>query len=84
MVFDDFNSPYQIDLIDFQSQSDTGYKFVLVYRDHLTKFCTLRPLKCKRDEQIAYVLLDIFCLFGTSQYCNRIMDENFVRELSIL
>ncbi|XP_060877060.1 KRAB-A domain-containing protein 2-like [Metopolophium dirhodum] len=65
MVFGDFNSRCQIDLIDFQSQSDAGYKFVLVYQDHLTKFCILRPLKCKRAEQIAYLLLlDIFCLFG--------------------
>jgi len=65
MVFEDFNSRCQIDLIDFQSQSDAGYKFILVNQDHLTKFCILRPLKYKRVEQIAYLLLlDIFCLFG--------------------
>ncbi|XP_060858218.1 KRAB-A domain-containing protein 2-like isoform X1 [Metopolophium dirhodum] len=84
MVFEDFNSRCQIDLIDFQSQSDAGYKFVLVYQDHLTKFCILRPLKCKRAEQIAYVLLDIFCLFGAPsvlqsdngrEFCNEIVNS---------
>jgi len=39
MVFEDFNSRCQIDLIDFKSQPNAGYKFVLIYRDHLTKFC---------------------------------------------
>ena len=84
MEFEDFNSRCQIDLIDFQSQSDAGYRFVLVYQDHLTKFCILRPLKCKRAEQITYVLLDIFCLFGAPsvlqsdngrEFCNKIINS---------
>ncbi|XP_044745145.1 uncharacterized protein LOC123307008 [Coccinella septempunctata] len=54
----------QVDLIDMQSQADDQYKFILVYQDHLTKFIQLRPLKSKRAEEVAYVLLDIFSIFG--------------------
>jgi len=47
-----------------QAQSDGEYKFILVYQDHLTKYVLLRPLKHKRAEEVAYVLLDIFTTFG--------------------
>ncbi|KAL4090679.1 hypothetical protein QTP88_025471 [Uroleucon formosanum] len=47
-----------------QAQSDGEYKFILVYQDHLTKYVLLRPLKHKRAENVAYVLLDIFTTFG--------------------
>lgn len=50
MIFNDFNSRCQIDLIDFQSQPDSGFKFICVYQDHMTKFCILRALKCKWAE----------------------------------
>jgi len=36
----------------------------MVYRDHLTKFVILQPLKFKRVVGVAYCLLDIFTLFG--------------------
>lgn len=62
MVFSNFNS--LIDLIDFQSQPDREYKFIMVYQDHLTKFVVLRPLKSKTAEEVAYHLLDIFTMFG--------------------
>jgi hypothetical protein len=58
------NSRCQVDLIDMQSQADDQYKFILVYQDHLTKFIQLRPLKSKRAEEVAHVLLDIFTIFG--------------------
>lgn len=64
MIFSELNSRCQIDLIDYQSQADGEYKFVLVYQDHLTKFCILKPLKTKRAEEVAHCLLDIFTLFG--------------------
>ena len=34
------------------------------YQDHLTKFTILRPLKSKTAEEVAYQLMDIFCMFG--------------------
>ncbi|KAL4113925.1 hypothetical protein QTP88_017477 [Uroleucon formosanum] len=88
MVFNDFNSRYQIDLIDFQSQPDRNFKFICVYQDHLTKFFILNPLSSKRAEQVACVLLDIFCLFGASaslesdngrEFCNELI--NSLREM---
>ncbi|XP_060855206.1 KRAB-A domain-containing protein 2-like [Metopolophium dirhodum] len=88
MVFNDFNSRCQIDLIDFQSQPDRDLKFICVYQDHLTKFCILKPLTSKRAEQVACVLLDIFCLFGAPaslqsdngrEFCNELI--NSLREM---
>ncbi|XP_041347825.1 uncharacterized protein LOC121367580 [Gigantopelta aegis] len=36
----------------------------MVYQDHLTKFCVLRPLTSKRAAGVAFQLLDIFLLLG--------------------
>lgn len=44
-----------------QSQRDGGYRFILNYQDHLTKFVCLRPLKTKTAEEVAYHLVDILC-----------------------
>ena len=60
----DFMSRAQIDLIDFQSMADGNFKWLLVFQDHLTKFCVLRPLTSKRASEVAIHLVDIFCLFG--------------------
>ncbi|XP_037780277.1 KRAB-A domain-containing protein 2-like [Penaeus monodon] len=35
-----------------------------VTKDHLTKFCVLRPLSSKRAAEVAHHLTDIFLLFG--------------------
>ncbi|XP_041357785.1 KRAB-A domain-containing protein 2-like [Gigantopelta aegis] len=37
----------------------------MVYQDHLTKFCILRPLTSKRASEVAYQLLDIYLLLGS-------------------
>jgi len=34
------------------------------YQDHLTKYIILRPLKSKTAEEVAYQLMNIFCMFG--------------------
>lgn len=59
-----FNSRAQVDLIDMQSNKDGDFKFILVYQDHFTKFVSLRPLKTKTASEVAYNLIDIFCIFG--------------------
>lgn len=64
MVFNEFNSRCQVDLIDFQSHPDGKYRFIMVYQDHLTKFVILKPLKFKRAELVAYNIIDIFTLIG--------------------
>jgi hypothetical protein len=48
LIFTEFNSRCQVDLIDFQTNKDGKYKFIMVYQDHLTKFIVLKHLKCKR------------------------------------
>jgi len=58
------NSRCQVFLIDMQSEPDGYYRFIVNYQDHLTKFTILRPLKSKTAEEVAYQLMDIFCMFG--------------------
>ena len=41
-----------------------NHKWIMVYQDHLTKFCVLRPLSSKRAAEVAYQLVDIFLLIG--------------------
>ena len=60
----DFSSRGQVDLIDYQSVPDSGYKWVLHYQDHFTQFTILRPLKSKTAAEVAYNLLDIILILG--------------------
>ncbi|RDD40124.1 KRAB-A domain-containing protein 2 [Trichoplax sp. H2] len=64
ILSEDFNSRCQVDLIDFQSQPDREFRFIMVYQDHLTKFIQLRPLKTKQAKEVAEVLYKIFAIFG--------------------
>ena len=64
ILTDDFNSRAQVDLISYESEKDGPFSYVMSYQDHLTKFVSLRALKSKRAEEVAYNLLDIFCAFG--------------------
>ena len=54
----------QCDLMDFQSCSYNGFKYILNVQDHLTKFVVLRALKNKRAATVAAELVDIFSLIG--------------------
>lgn len=60
IISKELNSRCQVDLIDMQSQPDGAYKFILVYRDHLTKSVQLRPLTAKTAVNVAYELMDLF------------------------
>lgn len=60
----DFNVRGQVDLIDLQSTPDRGFKWLMNYQDHSTKFLHLRPLKSKRAAEVAFELLKIFLEFG--------------------
>lgn len=51
-----------VDFIDMQSEKDEESKFILNYQNHLTEFVFLQLLKTKRAEEVAYNLLDIFCI----------------------
>ena len=37
-----------------------NFCWIMVYQDHLTKLCILRPLTSKRAAEVAYQLIDIF------------------------
>ena len=46
-----------------QTQADCGFKFTVVYQDHITQFVLLRALQTKRTEEGAFQL-NIFLTFG--------------------
>ena len=60
----DLTSRGQVDLIDMQATAHRNSQWSMVYQDHFTKFCILRPLTTKRATEVAMHLLDIFLLFG--------------------
>lgn len=60
----EMNSRAQMDLIDMQSKSVNDFRFIMVYQDHLTKFCSLRALKRKEAEEVAMTLVEIWSTFG--------------------
>lgn len=61
-----------------QSQPDGDYRYILNYQDHLTKVVSLRPLKTKSAEEVAYNLVDIFCDKGAP----RILQSDNGREFA--
>ncbi|XP_039315443.1 SCAN domain-containing protein 3-like [Solenopsis invicta] len=84
LIFKEINHRAQVDLIDMQTSKDGEYKFILNYQEHLTKFVCLRPLKTKTAVEVAYNLVDIFCIIGCSsvlqsdngrEFCNSVIEE---------
>lgn len=61
----EFNSRGQVDLIDFQSNPDGEYKWLLNYQDHATKFLYLRPLKSKEARNVAEELSNFFYFWSS-------------------
>jgi hypothetical protein len=84
IISSEMNSRCQVDLIDMQAQPDENNRFILVYQDHLTKYVLLKPLTHKRAEEVAYILLDIFTIFGAPcilqsdngrEFVNKVIEE---------
>src|SRR6476469_3249476 len=50
----------QVNLAGMQSMANGQYKWIMVYQDHLMKYCILCPLSSKRAAEVAYQLMDIF------------------------
>jgi hypothetical protein len=78
------NSRCQVDLVDMQSEPDGDFRFIMNYQDHLTKFTMLRPIRTKTAEEVAYQVLDIFCIFGAPlilqsdngrEFANRVVEN---------
>jgi hypothetical protein len=64
IISEDFNEKGQVDLVDFQSNPDGKFRWILNYQDHSTKFLSLRPLESKRAIEVARNLLSLFLTFG--------------------
>ena len=64
ILSNEYGSRCQVDLIDMQTMASGPHKWILVFQDHMTKFCVLRPLTSKRAAEVAYHLLDIFLLIS--------------------
>lgn len=84
LMFHQLNDRCQVDLVDFQSNADGEFKWIMNVQDHLTKFIHLAPLKSKEASEIATHLLPIFLTFGAPtvlqsdngrEFCNRIINE---------
>ena len=77
-----FFPSHQVDLIDMQSRPDRSFKFVMVYQDHHSKFCRLRPLKNKTAVEVAYNLVDIFCEMGAPLILHKDNGREFANSVS--
>ncbi|XP_064118935.1 KRAB-A domain-containing protein 2-like [Macrobrachium nipponense] len=68
-----------------QSCAKGKYKGIMVYQDHLTKYC---PLTSKRAAEVAFQLMDIFLMFGAPQILQHDNGSEFaalvVSELKLL
>jgi len=58
------NDRGQVDLVDFQSLPDGEYRFIMHYKEHLTKFSFCQPLTCKKAVEVAKELLSVFLTYG--------------------
>ena len=77
----DFLSRGQVDLIDWRTERDGEYNWILNYQDHFTKFVILKPLKTKRAEEVAFALLDIFLTFGAPNILQSDNGREFVNHV---
>lgn len=81
----DCSSKCQVEIVGMEP--DNGYKYILIYQDHATKFVQLRPLKTQSVVEIADVLLDIFTIFGApcilQNSVSRELADNIVKQLYI-
>ena len=66
---------------NLSSDGVTPYKYLLVYLDHFTKKINLSPLKRKCAEEVADVLLDIFCDAGPPNILHSDDGREFKNEL---
>ncbi|XP_068204787.1 KRAB-A domain-containing protein 2-like [Palaemon carinicauda] len=73
----EFSSRGQVDLIDMQSMSCRTFKWIMVYQDHLTKLCVLRPLTSKRATEVA----DIYLLLDATEILQPDNDSEFTAQI---
>ncbi|XP_052752856.1 KRAB-A domain-containing protein 2 isoform X1 [Galleria mellonella] len=54
----------QVDILDVTTDSSEEYKYMMVYREYISKFIHLKPLKRICMEEMVDMLLEIFLVFG--------------------
>jgi len=58
------NNRVQVDMIDYWTVTNSEFKWVLHYKEHLTKFSILRAHRATEAKEVAISLLNIFTTFG--------------------
>lgn len=81
IISKDFSSRGQVDLVDMQSMPHNGFKWIMNYQDHLTKFCVLRPLPDKTAAGVAKELVEVFCLLGAPHILQSDNGREFTAEV---
>lgn len=71
----------QVDIIDMQSHTDRGYKFIMIYQQVSTAFIILRPLKRQYAEDVAENLMDIFTLIGAPSILRSDIGQEFTYDI---
>ena len=66
-----------------QSNPDGDYKWILVYEDHLTKYCILLPGTTKSAEETAKKLMFIFSILAAPLILHSDNGREFVNQVKI-
>ncbi|XP_068233567.1 KRAB-A domain-containing protein 2-like [Palaemon carinicauda] len=64
-----------------QSMSCRTFKWIMVYQDHMTKFCVLRLLTSKCAAEVAFQLADNFLLLGAPLILQSDNDSEFTAQI---
>ena len=71
----------KVDYIDMQSNPDGEYKWIMVYEDHLTKYCIVLPGKTKTAEETAEKLKFIFSILAAPVILQSDNGREFVNQV---
>lgn len=63
-VYPELYSRGQVDILEATAEPNEEFKFLMVYRDFVSKFIHLKPLRVTNVEDTVHALLDIFLVFG--------------------
>ncbi|XP_039748786.1 KRAB-A domain-containing protein 2-like [Pararge aegeria] len=63
-LYPELYSRGQMDILDVTAAKGESYKYLMVYRDLVTKYIHLKPLKSINVDETVEALLEIFLVFG--------------------
>ncbi|XP_052738366.1 KRAB-A domain-containing protein 2 isoform X1 [Bicyclus anynana] len=63
-VYPELHSRGQMDILDVTASKGESYKYLMVYRDLVTKYIHLKPLTSINVDETVEALLEIFLIFG--------------------